>query len=131
MTEEKKVQKRKVLAKWLKENILRLGPTFIKIGQQFSTRVDILAQEYVDQLSELQDQVPPFPSEIALETVKEELGAPLNDIFERFDQEPIAAASLGQVHRAKLKGQEVVVKVQRPALKDLFDIDLKNLRVSD
>lgn len=54
MTEEKKVQKRKVLAKWLKENILRLGPTFIKIGQQFSTRVDILAQEYVDQLSELQ-----------------------------------------------------------------------------
>lgn len=54
MTEEKRVQKRKVLAKWLKENILRLGPTFIKIGQQFSTRVDILAQEYVDQLSELQ-----------------------------------------------------------------------------
>ncbi|CAA2993229.1 uncharacterized aarF domain-containing kinase At1g79600, chloroplastic [Olea europaea subsp. europaea] len=129
MTEEKKVQRRKVLAKWLKENILRLGPTFIKIGQQFSTRVDILAQEYVDQLSELQDQVPPFPSEIALETVKEELGAPLDDIFERFDQEPIAAASLGQVHRAKLKGQEVVVKVQRPGLKDLFDIDLKNLRV--
>lgn len=54
MTEEKKVQRRKVLAKWLKESILRLGPTFIKIGQQFSTRVDILAQEYVDQLSELQ-----------------------------------------------------------------------------
>lgn len=54
MTEEKKVLRRKVLAKWLKENILRLGPTFIKIGQQFSTRVDILPQEYVDQLSELQ-----------------------------------------------------------------------------
>lgn len=54
MTEQKKVQRRKVLAKWLKESILRLGPTFIKIGQQFSTRVDILAQEYVDQLSELQ-----------------------------------------------------------------------------
>lgn len=54
MTEEKKSQRRKVLAKWLKENILRLGPTFIKIGQQFSTRVDILPQEYVDQLSELQ-----------------------------------------------------------------------------
>lgn len=54
MTEQKKSQKQKVLAKWLKENILRLGPTFIKIGQQFSTRVDILAQEYVDQLSELQ-----------------------------------------------------------------------------
>ncbi|KAF7136361.1 hypothetical protein RHSIM_Rhsim08G0007800 [Rhododendron simsii] len=154
ITEGKKVQRRKALAKWLKENILRLGPTFIKIGQQFSTRVDILAQEYVDQLSELQmsmakvssrrvsfvainmykmgfigDQVPPFPSDTAISIVEEELGAPLNNIFERFDYEPIAAASLGQVHRAKLKGKEVVVKVQRPGLKDLFDIDLKNLRV--
>ncbi|EEF28625.1 ATATH13, putative, partial [Ricinus communis] len=129
MTEEKKILRRKTLAKWLKENILRLGPTFIKIGQQFSTRVDILAQEYVDQLSELQDQVPPFPSDTAIAIVEEELGGPLDDTFDRFDYEPIAAASLGQVHRAKLKGQEVVVKVQRPGLKDLFDIDLKNLRV--
>ncbi|KAH0923055.1 hypothetical protein HID58_023073 [Brassica napus] len=129
MTEEKKVLRRKVLAKWLKENILRLGPTFIKIGQQFSTRVDILPQEYVDQLSELQDQVPPFSSATALSIVEEELGASVDDIFDRFDYEPIAAASLGQVHRARLKGQEVVIKVQRPGLKDLFDIDLKNLRV--
>ncbi|KAL1215461.1 Protein ACTIVITY OF BC1 COMPLEX KINASE 8 [Cardamine amara subsp. amara] len=129
MTEEKKVLRRKVLAKWLKENILRLGPTFIKIGQQFSTRVDILPQEYVDQLSELQDQVPPFSSATALSIVEEELGGSVDDIFDRFDYEPIAAASLGQVHRARLKGQEVVIKVQRPGLKDLFDIDLKNLRV--
>uniref|UniRef100_A0A1J3I013 ABC1 atypical kinase-like domain-containing protein n=1 Tax=Noccaea caerulescens TaxID=107243 RepID=A0A1J3I013_NOCCA len=129
MTEEKKVLRRKVLAKWLKENILRLGPTFIKIGQQFSTRVDILPQEYVDQLSELQDQVPPFSSATALSIVEEELGGSVDDIFDRFDYEPIAAASLGQVHRARLKGQEVVLKVQRPGLKDLFDIDLKNLRV--
>ncbi|XP_059431726.1 protein ACTIVITY OF BC1 COMPLEX KINASE 8, chloroplastic [Corylus avellana] len=129
MTEEKKALRRKALAKWLKETILRLGPTFIKIGQQFSTRVDILAQEYVDQLSELQDQVPPFPSETAVSIVEEELGAPVNDIFDRFDYEPIAAASLGQVHRARLKGQDVVIKVQRPGLKGLFDIDLKNLRV--
>lgn len=129
MTEEKKVLRRKALAMWLKENILRLGPTFIKIGQQFSTRVDILPQEYVDQLSELQDQVPPFPSEVAVSIIEEEFGASVSDTFDRFDYEPIAAASLGQVHRAKLKGQEVVVKVQRPGLKDLFDIDLKNLRV--
>ncbi|XP_021274475.1 uncharacterized protein LOC110409453 [Herrania umbratica] len=129
MTEEKKVLRRKALAKWLKESILRLGPTFIKIGQQFSTRVDILAQEYVDQLSELQDQVPPFPSETAVSIVEEELGASVDNIFDQFDYEPIAAASLGQVHRARLKGQEVVIKVQRPGLKDLFDIDLKNLRV--
>lgn len=129
MTEPKKVQRRKVLAKWLKESILRLGPTFIKIGQQFSTRVDILAQEYVDQLSELQDQVPPFPSETAISILEEELGGPVDDIFDQFSYEPIAAASLGQVHRAKLKGRDVVCKVQRPGLKDLFDIDLKNLRV--
>ncbi|QCD84749.1 hypothetical protein DEO72_LG2g5105 [Vigna unguiculata] len=129
MTEEKKILRRKTLAKWLKESILRLGPTFIKVGQQFSTRVDILPQEYVDQLSELQDQVPPFPSETAIAIVEEELGSPLASIFDHFDYEPIAAASLGQVHRARLSGQEVVVKVQRPGLKDLFDIDLKNLRV--
>ncbi|XP_048534367.1 protein ACTIVITY OF BC1 COMPLEX KINASE 8, chloroplastic isoform X2 [Triticum urartu] len=129
MTEEKRVMRRKVLAKWLKESILRLGPTFIKIGQQFSTRVDILPKEYVDQLSELQDQVPPFPSETAVSTIEEELGASVNEIFERFDVEPLAAASLGQVHRASLNGQEVVLKVQRPGLKELFDIDLKNLRV--
>ncbi|XP_040376881.1 protein ACTIVITY OF BC1 COMPLEX KINASE 8, chloroplastic [Oryza brachyantha] len=129
MTEEKRVLRRKVLAKWLKESILRLGPTFIKIGQQFSTRVDILPQEYVDQLSELQDQVPPFPSETAVSIIEEELGASVNKIFDRFDFEPIAAASLGQVHRACLNGKEVVIKVQRPGLKDLFDIDLKNLRV--
>ncbi|XP_045826779.1 protein ACTIVITY OF BC1 COMPLEX KINASE 8, chloroplastic-like [Trifolium pratense] len=129
MTEEKKTFRRKTLAKWLKESILRLGPTFIKIGQQFSTRVDILPQEYVDQLSELQDQVPPFPSETAMAIVEEELGAPIAGIFDQFDYEPIAAASLGQVHRARLRGQVVVIKVQRPGLKDLFDIDLKNLRV--
>ena len=129
MTEEKRVMRRKVLAKWLKESILRLGPTFIKIGQQFSTRVDILPQEYVDQLSELQDQVPPFPSETAVSIIEEELGASVNKIFDRFDFEPIAAASLGQVHRACLNGKEVVIKVQRPGLKELFDIDLKNLRV--
>ncbi|XP_024979170.1 protein ACTIVITY OF BC1 COMPLEX KINASE 8, chloroplastic [Cynara cardunculus var. scolymus] len=129
MTEQKKVQRRKILAKWLKESILRLGPTFIKIGQQFSTRVDILAQEYVDQLSELQDQVPPFPSETAVSIIEEELGAPVNEVFDYFAFEPIAAASLGQVHRARLKGQELVIKVQRPGLKGLFDIDLKNLRV--
>ncbi|KAL5192452.1 Protein ACTIVITY OF BC1 COMPLEX KINASE 8, chloroplastic [Glycine soja] len=141
MTEEKKTLRRKALAKWLKENILRLGPTFIKIGQQFSTRVDILPQEYVDQLSELQDQVPPFPSETSVAIVEEELGAPLGTKIKCsmilhiiFDEKTgIVNSSIltnvGQVHRATLKGQEVVVKVQRPGLKDLFDIDLKNLRV--
>ncbi|MCO5548595.1 hypothetical protein L7F22_002055 [Adiantum nelumboides] len=129
ITEEKKKERRQSLAKWLKDGLLRLGPTFIKIGQQFSTRVDILAQEYVDQLAELQDQVPPFESETALKIVEDDLGAPVGQIFDQFDPDPIAAASLGQVHRAVLRGEEVVVKVQRPGLKELFDIDLKNLRV--
>ncbi|GJP44196.1 hypothetical protein CLOM_g3584 [Closterium sp. NIES-68] len=129
ITEAKKVEKRQDLARWLKEGLLRLGPTFIKIGQQFSTRSDLLAQEYIAELSELQDQVPPFESDTALAIVESELGKPIYEVFERFDRDPIAAASLGQVHRARLQGREVVVKVQRPGLKDLFDIDLKNLRV--
>ncbi|RWR93068.1 UbiB domain-containing protein [Cinnamomum micranthum f. kanehirae] len=126
MTEEKMVVRRRALAKWLKESILRLGPTFIKIGQQFSTRVDILAQEYVDQLSELQDQVPPFPSETAVSIIEEELGGPLGDIFDRFDYEPIAAASLGQAHRARLKSQEVVIKNLRVIAEYLQKIDPKS-----
>ena len=76
-----------------------------------------------------QDQVPPFESDVAMSIVEAEIGRPITEVFERFDRDPIAAASLGQVHRARLKGREVVVKVQRPGLKALFDIDLKNLRV--
>ncbi|CAI5960981.1 unnamed protein product [Closterium sp. NIES-64] len=261
VTDAKKGERRRELARWLKEGLLRLGPTFIKIGQQFSTRSDLLAQEYIAELSELQegllrlgptfikigqqfsirsdllaqeyiaelselqvrdagtslpvasssppartgahrraltaagqrlgrefplsdllpafiqscsplasirrslpsthfhlsllqdqvppfesdtalaiveselgkpiyeDQVPPFESDTALAIVESELGKPIYEVFERFDRDPIAAASLGQVHRARLQGREVVVKVQRPGLKDLFDIDLKNLRV--
>ncbi|EFJ09480.1 hypothetical protein SELMODRAFT_235769 [Selaginella moellendorffii] len=115
ITEEKKMERRKRLAKWLKEGLLRLGPTFIKIGQQFSTRSDILPKEYVDELAELQDQVPPFESEVAVSILEEELGCSVDQVFEKFDRDPIAAASLGQI--------------QRPGLKALFDIDLKNLRV--
>mmetsp|Transcript_28522 Transcript_28522/g.80465 ORF Transcript_28522/g.80465 Transcript_28522/m.80465 type:complete len:788 (-) Transcript_28522:52-2415(-) len=117
------------LAVWLREELVKLGPTFIKIGQQFSTRVDVLAPEFVKELEKLQDTVPPFDWETARATVEESLGAPINQIFDEFEQEPIAAASLGQVHLAKLKGETVVVKVQRPGLKELFEIDCKNIRV--
>ncbi|CAI7842768.1 unnamed protein product [Closterium sp. NIES-53] len=119
VTDAKKGERRRELARWLKEGLLRLGPTFIKIGQQFSTRSDLLAQEYIAELSELQDQVPPFESDTALAIVESELGKPIYEVFERFDRDPIAAASLGQVHRARLQGKEVVVKVQHPGLKDL------------
>ncbi len=111
-------------AQWLVRQLLELGPTFIKIGQALSTRVDILPPEYLKELSELQDKVPPFPTSEAIAVIETELGRSLHSIFLEFAPEPIAAASLGQVHRAKLHtGEEVVVKVQRPYLRRLFDLD--------
>ena len=122
-------ERRRGLAVWLREGLVKLGPTFIKIGQQFSTRVDVLSPEFVQELEKLQDDVPPFDSALAMATVERSLGGPVGDLFEEFDTAPIAAASLGQVHLAKLDGERVVVKVQRPGLKQLFDIDLKNIRL--
>jgi predicted unusual protein kinase regulating ubiquinone biosynthesis (AarF/ABC1/UbiB family) len=76
----------------------------------------------------LQDNVPSFDTNTAMDILQYNLGKPVRDVFEEFDETPIAAASLGQVHLARLNGEKVVVKVQRPGLKDLFDIDLKNIR---
>ena len=129
MTVEAVSARKSQLAVWLREGLVKLGPTFIKIGQQFSTRVDVLSPEFIKELEMLQDNVPSFPSEKAIAIVENGLGKPIDEVFEEFDREPIAAASLGQVHVAKLNGERVVVKVQRPGLKDLFDIDLKNVRV--
>ena len=129
MTEEAVSAKKGALAAWLREGLVRLGPTFIKIGQQFSTRVDVLSPEFIKELEKLQDNVPSFSSDKAVAIIENGLGKKIDEVFEEFDREPIAAASLGQVHVAKLNGERVVVKVQRPGLKDLFDIDLKNVRV--
>ncbi|KAJ8598670.1 hypothetical protein CTAYLR_003082 [Chrysophaeum taylorii] len=111
-------------AVFLRDSLLELGPTFVKLGQVLSTRTDVLPAEYTDVLKSLQDDVPGFSNAKAL--VEEELAAwP----FSSFDDEPIAAASLGQVHKATLKdGTRVAVKVQRAGLRELFDVDLKNLR---
>jgi len=135
MTPERVSSRKRELAKWLVQGLVRLGPTFIKIGQQFSTRVDVLSKEFIEELEQLQDRVPPFDSAVATKIVESSLGAPIADVFEEFEEEPIAAASLGQVHLATLKqapegfaSKKVVVKVQRPGLKELFDIDLKNVR---
>ena len=130
-TEAKKLEREEALAKWLRLGLLRLGPTFIKIGQQFSTRVDVLSKPFIKELEKLQDRVPPFPTPMAKQIVEEELGKPIEDVYDDFADEALAAASLGQVHLAKLKatGEQVIVKVQRPGLKEIFDIDLKNLRV--
>eukprot|EP00898_Chlorokybus_atmophyticus_P004377 jgi/Chlat1/4940/Chrsp31S04787 len=129
MTPAKQSERRSILARWVKDELLRLGPTFIKLGQQFSTRVDVLSPEFVKELESLQDRVPPFDHTVARQIIEEELGRPVEAVFDSFEDVPIAAASLGQVHRAVLNGKQVVIKVQRPGLKDLFDIDLKNLRV--
>jgi predicted unusual protein kinase regulating ubiquinone biosynthesis (AarF/ABC1/UbiB family) len=115
---------RKRRATWLVTTLLDLGPTFIKIGQSLSTRVDLLPKEYIEALSRLQDQVPEFDATEAVTIIETELGQSLHSVYLDFDQEPIAAASLGQVHKAKLHtGEDVVVKVQRPGLRKLFDLD--------
>ena len=103
-----------------------LGPTFIKLGQVLSTRPDLIPLEYVRELSKLQDHVPPFPYEEVREIVKEEMGLFPEEIFENFDETPLAAASIGQVHRARLTdGEEVVVKVQRPGIRKIVEVDLE------
>lgn len=111
------------------ERILRvfeqLGPTFIKIGQVLSTRRDLIPPDIADALTQLQDAVPPFPFEQALQLIKEELGKPTERIFARISAQPLAAASLGQVHEAwLLDGTHVVIKVQRPEIQPQIEADL-------
>jgi predicted unusual protein kinase regulating ubiquinone biosynthesis (AarF/ABC1/UbiB family) len=101
-----------------------LGPTFIKIGQSLSTRVDFFPPIYTEALSQLQDRVPAFSTIEAIRIIETELGTSIDTLFAEFDRVPIAAASLGQVHRARLRtGASVVVKVQRPGLQRLFELD--------
>jgi len=128
-TEEKRSARRRIQAAWIRENLLELGPTFIKVGQLFSTRADIFPIEYVDELSKLQDRVPAFSFEQVRSIIEKDLGKPLEDLFLSVDPTPLAAASLGQVHKAQLKsGEEVVIKIQRPGLPQLFTIDLGILK---
>ncbi|MBN1488335.1 MAG: AarF/ABC1/UbiB kinase family protein [Phycisphaerae bacterium] len=105
-----------------------LGPTFIKLGQVLSTRPDLIPVEFVTELEKLQHTVPPFPFAEAKEIVEAELQRPLDRVFEQFDEKPLAAASIGQVHRATLRdGDDVVVKVQRPGIRAVIDVDLEIL----
>jgi ubiquinone biosynthesis protein len=105
-----------------------LGPTFIKMGQILSTRSDLIPAELVRELSKLQDDVPPFPFAQVREIVEQELGAPLSGLFQEFDESPLAAASIGQVHRARLStGDSVIVKVQRPGVRKTVEVDLEIL----
>ncbi|MFH7242381.1 MAG: ABC1 kinase family protein [Spirulina sp.] len=129
ITPEKQAERRRKLATWIRETLLDLGPTFIKVGQLFSTRADIFPIEFVEELSKLQDRVPAFSYEQTRAIIEEDLGKPIHVLYRTFDPIPLAAASLGQVHRAQLhSGEEVVVKVQRPGLQSLFTIDLSILK---
>ena len=121
-------QVRQRRAQWLVQNLLDLGPTFIKIGQALSTRADLLPLEYVRALGTLQDKVPEFSASEAIALIESELGSSIYTLYRDFKDRPIAAASLGQVHLAKLHtGQDVVVKVQRPGLQELFQLDFQAL----
>ena len=128
-TEAKRAIRRRKQAVWIRETLLDLGPTFIKVGQLFSTRADLFPAEYVEELAKLQDRVPAFSYERVEQIIEQDFGRIIPELFSSFDPIPLAAASLGQVHRAQLQaGEEVVVKIQRPGLKKLFDIDLRILK---
>ncbi|MDP6950473.1 MAG: 2-polyprenylphenol 6-hydroxylase, partial [Arenicellales bacterium] len=109
----------------LREALEELGPVFVKFGQALSTRPDLIPSDIATELTRLQDDVPPFPGELAKTVVEKSLDAPLSHHFERFDLEPLASASVAQVHCATLKdGSEVVVKVLRPGIETVIDQDL-------
>ena len=112
-------------AKELTNLLVELGPAFVKAGQALSTRPDIIPGIFLEELSELQDQLPGFDGDKAMELIEEDLGSKINEIFLEIEKEPISAASLGQVHKAKLKSEEIVaVKVQRPGLREQITLDL-------
>lgn len=115
-------------AEELADDLEKLGPTFIKLGQLLSTRADLLPEPYLEALARLQDQIEPFSFDEVEQIVSTELGARLSKLFSEFDREPTAAASLAQVHRARMRdGRLVVVKVQRPGVRESIVEDLESL----
>jgi len=112
----------------LREALEELGPIFIKFGQVLSTRRDLLPDDIADELARLQDNVPPFPTSDARAIIEASLGSPIAELFERFDDSPLASASIAQVHSARLfDGSEVVVKVLRPGIDKLIERDISLL----
>ena len=118
------------LTRWerMRMAVEELGPTFIKLAQVLSNRPDILPEALITEFEKLQNRVPPFEYHEAKRIIERELGKPVDEIFDNFIEIPLASASIGQVHRARLKnGEEVVVKVQRPHVREIIDQDLSIL----
>ncbi len=106
-----------------------MGPSFVKLGQILATRIDLLQKDYIDELAKLQDQAPPIAFDALKIQLEEDLGAPVEDLFAEFDPTPIGAASISQVHLARLKtGARVVLKIRRPGVKKVVDSDLRLLK---
>ncbi|NJK39599.1 MAG: AarF/ABC1/UbiB kinase family protein [Oscillatoriales cyanobacterium RM2_1_1] len=113
----------------LRRILTRLGPTFIKVGQALSTRPDLVRQDFLNELMKLQDQLPPFSNDLAMTTIRQEIDQDLSNIFSEISPQPVAAASLGQVYKARLwTGEQVAVKVQRPHLLPIISLDLYLMR---
>ena len=105
-----------------------LGPTFVKLGQMLSVRPDLVPANFINEFQKLQDEVPPFPAAQAREVIEAQLGQPVEQLFSSFDEVPLAAASIAQVHRAVVKdGEQVVVKIQRPHIRNVIETDLNIL----
>jgi len=125
-TEERHKQTRAVQ---LRRALTQLGPTFIKVGQALSTRPDLVRRDFLDELTKLQDQLPPFNTTTARAIIEQSLDYSIEEVYSYFSPEPVAAASLGQVYRARLySGEEVAVKVQRPSLTPVLSRDLFLMR---
>src|SRR6266481_3485021 len=119
----------RVKATAFRERLVELGPAYIKLGQVLSTRPDLLPKPYIEELVHLQDDVSPMPFEQVERTIEEELHARISKLFASFDPEPLGSASLGQVHAAELRdGRSVVVKVQRPNLREQLAEDIEFFR---
>ena len=116
-------------ARELRELLTKLGPTYIKVGQALSTRPDLIRKDFLEELTKVQDQLPPFDSAIAFQIIEQELQRPIREVYREISPQPVAAASLGQVYRAILHtGEEVAVKVQRPNLEPILTLDLYIMR---